>query len=111
MELKLFCKIGERLHRNVNQNDIIQLHLESKKVSFLVTEDFEQSPIPRISQREIISLSDNRLHTIDHQEKAQVRILYFKSHFMDQKDKNYNLQKSFDEKVKNKIFENTEAYT
>ena len=110
LELKLFCKIGERLHRNVNQNDVIQLHLESKKVSFLITEDFEQSPIPRISQREIISLSDNRLHTVDHQEKAQVRILYFKSHFMDQKDKNFNLQKTFDENVKNKIFESTEAY-
>ena len=29
---------------------------------------------------------------------------------MDQKDKNFNLQKTFDENVKNKIFESTEAY-
>ena len=111
LELKLFCKIGERLHRNANQNDIIQLHLESKKVSFLITEDFDKSAIPRIAQREIISLSNNRLYTIDHQDKAQVRILYFKSHFMDEKDRNFLLQKAFDEDVRNTIFNDTEVYS
>ena len=110
LKLKLFAKIAERLHRSASKNDVIQLHLDSKKVSFLVTEDFENSPIPRILKREIIAFSDNRLHTVDHQEKSQVRILYFKSNFMEKNEEHFDKQKAFDEEVKKKVFSDFEPY-
>lgn len=97
--LKLFLKIGERLHRSIQEDEVIQLHLESKKVSFLRVDDFAYSPLPRIHSREIINFLNLDVANVLHAEQKQVRILYNKSHLMSKKHKMFTTQKTFDENV------------
>ena len=100
--LKLFFKIGERLHRTLEEGDIVQLHLESKKMSYLRVDDFEKSPLPRIHSREIINFLTSEVANVGHAEQKQVRVLHNKSALMNTADKNFELQKEFDQKIKNK---------
>lgn len=97
--LRLFYKIGERLHRSISENDIIQLHLETKKMAFLVVDEFEKSALPRIHSREIVNFVTQDIVSVSHIEKEQVRILYQKSALMMAGDKNYAKQKAFDTEV------------
>lgn len=103
VNLRLFAKIGERLHRSVNEAEIIQLHLETKKMSYLTASDFDVSPLPRISAREIIKLSNQEVSKFSHQERAEVRILYLKSFYMDKIEPNFEIQKHFDNLVLSKF--------
>lgn len=99
VNLRLFAKIGERLHRSVNDTDIIQLHLETKKMSYLTVIDFDASPLPRIASREIVKFSNQQVSKFSHQEKDEVRILYLKSAYMDKSDTNLSKQRHFDDLV------------
>ena len=103
--LKLFFKIGERLHRPIDDGDIIQLHIESKKMSYLRVDDFAKSPLPRIHSREIINFLNLELANVAHAEQKQVRVLYHKSALMDVADRNFEMQKAFDLKIKEKCSE------
>lgn len=99
LELRLFAKIGERVHRDVGETEIIQLHLESKKMSYLSVTDFDVSPLPRIAFREIVKFSDQEVVKISHEERSEVRILYLKSMYMNNADANLSLQQNFDNQV------------
>ena len=103
--LKLFFKIGERLHRPIDDGDIVQLHIESKKMSYLRVDDFAKSPLPRIHSREIINFLNLELAYVAHAEQKQVRVLYNKSALMNAKDRNFEMQKDFDLKIKEKCSE------
>ena len=80
-------------------NDIIQLHLETKKMAFLIVNEFENSALPRIYSREIVNFATQNTAIVHHQEKEQVRILYLKSALMAAEDKNYEKQRVFDQEV------------
>ena len=97
--LRLFYKIGERLHRSIMDNDIIQLHLETKKMAFLIVNEFENSALPRIHSREIVNFATQNTAIVHHQEKEQVRILYLKSALMAAEDENYEKQRVFDQEI------------
>ena len=97
--LRLFYKIGERLHRSISDTDIIQLHLETKKMAFLIVNEFERSSLPRIHSREIVNFASQDIAVVPHQEKEQVRILFLKSALMDSQDEHFEIQRAFDAEV------------
>jgi DNA phosphorothioation-associated putative methyltransferase len=97
--LRLFYKIGERLHRSIADTDIIQLHLETKKMAFLIVNEFEKSSLPRIHSREIVNFATQDIVVVPHQEKEQVRILFLKSALMDAQDEHFEIQRAFDAEV------------
>ena len=97
--LRLFYKIGERLHRSIADTDIIQLHLETKKMAFLIVNEFEKSSLPRIHSREIVNFATQDIVVVPHQEKEQVRILFLKSALMDAQDEHFEIQRAFDTEV------------
>ena len=97
--LRLFYKIGERLHRSIADTDIIQLHLETKKMAFLIVNEFEKSSLPRIHSREIVNFATQNIAVVPHQEKEQVRILFLKSALMDAQDEHFEIQRAFDAEV------------
>lgn len=100
VDLRLFAKIGERLHRPVKETEIIQLHLSSKKMSYLTVNDFDRSPLPRIASREIVKFYNQEVSKFSHEEKGDVRILYLKSMYMSDGDANLSAQQRFDDVVR-----------
>jgi hypothetical protein len=83
--------------------DIIQLHLETKKMTFLIVNEFEKSALPRIHSREIVNFATQDMKLVAHQEKGQVRILYLKSALMEAGDENYEKHRVFDAEVLEKL--------
>lgn len=99
VDLRLFAKISERLHRPVKETEIIQLHLDTKKMSYLTVNDFDESPLPRIASREIVKFSNQEVSKFSHEERNDVRILYQKSMYMEESDANLCAQQHFDNLV------------
>jgi len=87
----------------LTETDIIQLHLETKKMAFLIVNDFEKTALPRIHSREIINFATQEIVVVPHQEKEQVRILFRKSALMHSEDENFDKQRVFDLKVLEKL--------
>lgn len=97
--LRLFQKIGERIHRPFVDTDIIQLHLETKKMAYLIVNEFESSALPRIHSREIINFASQNVVVVPHEAKQQVRVVYHKSSLMQSEDAMFQQQQTFDKLV------------
>ena len=95
--LRLFYKIGERLHRSVNSTDIVQLHLETNKMTYMIVDQFESSALPRLRSREIVNFSNQRVDEVLHEDKKRVSVLYQKSKLMDVSDRMYSAQRKFED--------------
>ena len=88
--------IAERLAGTVEDANIIRIHIETKKVTYLTVSDFETSPLPRILKRSIVDFRLHEVKNILHDQDGRVKTLYQKSSLMHPKDKNFNIQKAFD---------------
>jgi DNA phosphorothioation-associated putative methyltransferase len=97
LRLRGVMSIAERLSGKINDIDIIKIHIESKKVSYLQVKDFSSSPIPRVLSRTIVDFRDNKIVNVDHTEKGKVKVIYLKSRLMSEKDPNFLKQKDFDD--------------
>ena len=95
--LRLFYKIGERLHRSVSSTDIVQLHLETNKMTYMIVDQFEGSALPRLLSREIVNFSNQRVDEIFHVDKKRVNVIYQKSKLMDATEPMYDEQCKFEE--------------
>ena len=103
VNLRFFARIAERLHREINATEIIQLHLDTKKVSYFDVTDFDKSPLPRIASREIVNFSNQEVSHFTHTDKGEVKILYLKSIYMDESDPHFSQQRQFDDLVRLKF--------
>jgi len=99
LRLRGIMAIAERLSGKIDDVDLIKIHIESKKVSYLTVEKFNGSPLPRILSRVIVDFRDNKILNFDHTKGGKVKTVYLKSRFMRQEDPNYKIQKEFDELI------------
>ena len=65
---------------DVSQADIIKLHKESGKATFLVYDDFEGKALPELRQRIKVNLRTRWVQVYDH--SADGQLLYFKERFL-----------------------------
>jgi len=91
--------VANQISGELENKDIIKVHLTSKKVTYLGLDDFKNSPLPRITKRTIIDLRLNTVFTMSHLDKGRVKVLYLKSRLMDETDKNFRSQAIFDSKI------------
>ena len=96
LRLRGVMSIAERLAGTVEDANIIRIHIETKKVTYLTVSDFETSPLPRILKRSIVDFRLHEVKNILHDQDGRVKTLYQKSSLMHPKDKNFNIQKAFD---------------
>jgi hypothetical protein len=65
---------------DVTQADIIKVHKDSGKATFLVYDDFEGKPLPELRQRSKVNLRNRWVQVFDH--SADGQLLYFKERFV-----------------------------
>lgn len=99
LRLRGIMAIAERLSGKIDDVDLIKIHIESKKVSYLTLKEFDKSPLPRILSRIIVDFRDNKISSFDHTKDGKVKIIYLKSRFMFPEDPNYKIQKNFDDLI------------
>ena len=94
LRLRGILAVSNRISGALENDDIVKVHLSTKKVTYLGVDDFENSPLPRITKRTVVDLRVNSVITISHDDRGQVRIFYLKSRLMEETDKNYQSQSS-----------------
>ena len=101
LRLRGVLSVSNRISGEIENTDIVKIHLGSKKVTYLGVDDFKNSPLPRITKRTVVDLRVNSVFTVSHDDKGRVRIFYLKSRLMDESDKNFEIQSQFDNQVAN----------
>ena len=99
LRLRGVMSIAERLAGAVEDANIVRIHIETKKVTFLTVPNFDTSPLPRISKRSIVDFRQHEVKSIIHDQGGRVKTIYLKSVLMNPKEKNYQIQKVFDDKI------------
>ena len=101
LRLRGILSVSNRISGEIENTDIVKIHLGSKKVTYLGVDDFKNSPLPRITKRTVVDLRVNSVFTVSHDDKGRVRIFYLKSRLMDKSDENFEIQSQFDNQVEN----------
>ena len=103
IRLRGVTALAERLAGTIEGSDLIRIHIDSKKVSYIKVTDFGKSPLPRMIARTIVKFRENEILNIDHQSDGRVKTVYLKSRLMDPNDRNYEAQLKFDNMVVNTL--------
>lgn len=78
--LRAYVGCATALFGDVSQADIIKVHKDSGKATFLVYDDFEGKPLPELRQRIKVNLRNRWVQVFDH--SADGQLLYFKERFV-----------------------------
>ena len=78
--LRTYLGCATSLFGDATQADVIKLHKESGKATFLVYDDFEGKPLPELRQRIKVNLRTRWVQVFDHSTDGQ--LLYFKERFV-----------------------------
>ena len=103
IRLRGVVAIAERLAGAIEGNDLIRIHIESKKVSYIKVENFNGSPLPRMLARTIVKFRKNEIINLDHCKDGRVKTVYLKSRWMSRADPNYEVQSEFDNLIQNSL--------
>ncbi len=98
-ELRIYVGCAAQLVGELEEIDLIKIHISSGKVSFMVYEEFDQSPLPRLIERIKVRMRDQDVDFFDYVEPYKPPLLYWKSNFIDESFEDYKKQKSFDKKL------------
>jgi len=103
IRLRGVVALAERLAGAIEDNDLIRIHIVSKKVTYIKVEKFDVSPLPRMMARTIVKFRENEIVNLDHSKDGRVKAVYFKSRYMRHTDKNYKAQSEFDHLILNSL--------
>jgi DNA phosphorothioation-associated putative methyltransferase len=78
--LRAYVGCAVALFGDVEQADLVKLHKESGKVTFLTYDDFEGKPLPELQLRIKVNLRTRWVEAFDHRTSGQ--LLYYKERFM-----------------------------
>ena len=99
IHLRGIVNIAERLAGNIEEANIIRIHIDSKKVSYLCVEELNCSALPKIESRTIVNLRNQSVKHFTHNDIGFEKVLYQKSKFMVGTEKQFKAQKFFDDLV------------
>jgi DNA phosphorothioation-associated putative methyltransferase len=80
--LRIYIGVGEMLYGDAHIADIIKIHKRSGKVTFLIYDKFEKSPLPELIQRVKVNLRSQRVDVFEQEKKTWQQLLYFKERFV-----------------------------
>lgn len=103
VRLRGIINVSERLSGKIEDANLIRIHIDTKKVSYLCVENFETDALPRITKRTIVDLKQQSVKNFEHLSLGYEKILYQKSKFMDAGEKHYKTQKMFDDYLTNEL--------
>ena len=83
----------------IEEIDLIKIHITSGKVSFMVYEEFDTSPLPRLVERIKVRMRDQDVDFFDYVEPYRPPLLYWKSRLIDDTFDDFKKQISFDKKL------------
>ncbi len=97
--LRIYIGCATILYGDIEQTDLIKIHIQSGKLSLMRYDDFENQPIPRLIERVKINLREQTFELYEYGEEFEPTNLYLKSRFINEQYPRYAEQLNFDEQL------------
>ena len=81
--LRVFIECGARLYGVATEADVIKIHLRSRKLTFLLYDNFLRSPFPELQTRIKIDLPRLAVNIFEYRDAGPRQLLFFKERFVD----------------------------
>ncbi len=95
--LRVYVGCGTVLYGDVENTDLIKIHIRSGKLTLLRFDDFEGRPLPRLLERVKIKLRELDFDLFEYGDEFPPPYLYWKSRYINEEFPNYAEQLAFDE--------------
>lgn len=97
--LRIYIGCATILYGDIEQTDLIKIHIQSGKLSLMRYDDFENQSIPRLLERVKINLREQTFDLYEYGEEFEPTYLYLKSRFINEEYPRYAEQLNFDEQL------------
>jgi DNA phosphorothioation-associated putative methyltransferase len=94
--LRVYVGCATQVFGDIDKVDLVKIHLQSKKVSLMIYDDFLTNPVPKLRTRIKINLLEQKIDFFDY-ENQKMQLLYLKSRYLHSSMPIYEEQKKFDE--------------
>ncbi len=98
-ELRIYVGCAAQLVGELEDIDLVKIHITSGKVSFMIYEEFDSSPLPKLVERIKVRMRDQDVDFFDYVEPYKPPLLYWKSRYIDESFQDYKKQLSFDKRL------------
>lgn len=99
LTLRIYVNCAIQLYGDLESVNLIKIHIHSGKVSFMVYDEFESSPLPLLIERIKVNLRKQDVDFFDYVPPFTPPALYWKSKFIDDSFEDFKKQRSFDKKL------------
>jgi DNA phosphorothioation-associated putative methyltransferase len=97
--LRIYIGCATVLYGDIEQTDLIKIHIQSGKLSLMRYDDFQNQPLPRLLERVKINLRDQTFDLFQYGEEYEPTYLFLKSRYINEEYLNYAEQLNFDEQL------------
>ena len=98
-QLRTYVGCAEKLYGDIEQADLVKIHIGSGKVTLVEYDSFDKTPLPRLATRVKVNLREQSVDYFHYQDYPDPPILYLKSRYMASSQSGYAKQKRFDQKL------------
>ncbi len=100
--LRAYISCGLVLYDSISEFQLVKIHAESGKLTFLKYDDFDTGPLPLLCKRIKINIRLQDYDVFDYEEPTFPKpYLFFKSRYLSEEQETYAKQQSFDEQLEN----------
>jgi len=104
--LRIYVGAAVQLYGELDEVDLVKIHITSGKVSFMGYDNFDTSPLPTLRERIKVKMWQLDVDFFDYVDEFNRPPLINKHQFLEKLDDNYKKQFSFDKRLqKEEIFE------
>jgi DNA phosphorothioation-associated putative methyltransferase len=97
--LRIYIGCATVLYGDIEQTDLIKIHVQSGKLSLMRYDDFQNQPLPRLLERVKINLREQTFDLFQYGEEYEPTYLYLQSRYINEEFPNYAKQLNFDEQL------------
>ena len=94
--LQIYVGCAERLFGSLDNVDLVKIHIQSGKVSFMTYDDFEGRPVPDLLERVKVMLWHRKVEFFDYIGEFEPVPLFMKSMYLSEDNEIYQDQADFD---------------
>jgi DNA phosphorothioation-associated putative methyltransferase len=97
--LRIYIACGTVLYGDIQNADLVKIHIGSGKLTLMTFDDFEGQPLPRLVERIKLNLRSQVIDIFHYGDEFEAPYLYLKSRYINEEFPHYAEQLAFDEKL------------
>ncbi len=103
--LRVYVYSALQLYGELDDIQLIKIHITSAKVTLLGYEGFDDSPLPQLKERVKIKMAEQDVDFFDYINESRRPILLDKVEYIDESFENYKKQKTFNKRLNQEMTE------